>query len=202
MRAAARAAARPPGARARADAGGGRRAWSARASASATSTRSRSGVGPGTFTGLRIGIATARALAHARAACQLRPVSSLAALRGRRSSRAARLPLIDARRGEVFAALYEAGAERLAAVRRARPRRSPSGSRALPATPAGSRGRLDTISGGARGGRHRGRRRTTRGSTWCARCTSAGWRPTVPGDAARGRASRLPERHPTRSRRP
>jgi tRNA threonylcarbamoyladenosine biosynthesis protein TsaB len=63
------------------------------------------GVGPGTFTGLRIGIATARALATA-AELPLRRVSSLAALAAGIDS-LVRLPLIDARRGEVFAALYE-----------------------------------------------------------------------------------------------
>jgi tRNA threonylcarbamoyladenosine biosynthesis protein TsaB len=63
------------------------------------------GVGPGTFTGLRIGIATARALATA-AGLPLRRVSSLAALAAGIDS-LVRLPLIDARRGEVFAALYE-----------------------------------------------------------------------------------------------
>jgi tRNA threonylcarbamoyladenosine biosynthesis protein TsaB len=64
------------------------------------------GVGPGTFTGLRIGIATARALASA-AGLNLRPVSSLAALAAGIDGDV-RLPLIDARRGEVFAALYDA----------------------------------------------------------------------------------------------
>jgi tRNA threonylcarbamoyladenosine biosynthesis protein TsaB len=64
------------------------------------------GVGPGTFTGLRIGIASARALASA-AALKLRPVSSLAALAAGIEGDL-RLPLIDARRGEVFAALYDA----------------------------------------------------------------------------------------------
>jgi tRNA threonylcarbamoyladenosine biosynthesis protein TsaB len=63
------------------------------------------GVGPGTFTGLRIGIATVRALASA-AGLPLRRVSSLAAL-GAGIDELVRLPLIDARRGEVFAALYE-----------------------------------------------------------------------------------------------
>jgi tRNA threonylcarbamoyladenosine biosynthesis protein TsaB len=63
------------------------------------------GVGPGTFTGLRIGIATARALAGA-AGVPLRPVSSLAAL-AEGIDAEQRLPLIDARRGELFAALYD-----------------------------------------------------------------------------------------------
>lgn len=68
------------------------------------------GRGPGSFTGLRIGVATARALAQA-LGVGLRPVSSLAALAAGIEG-PLRLPLIDARRGEVFAALYEDGAER------------------------------------------------------------------------------------------
>jgi tRNA threonylcarbamoyladenosine biosynthesis protein TsaB len=67
------------------------------------------GVGPGSFTGLRIGIATARALAQARE-LPIAPVGSLAAL-ARGISEAAdgalALPVIDARRGEVFAALFD-----------------------------------------------------------------------------------------------
>jgi tRNA threonylcarbamoyladenosine biosynthesis protein TsaB len=68
------------------------------------------GIGPGGFTGLRIGVATARALAAARG-LELRPVSSLAALAAGIEEDPA-LPLIDARRGEVFAALYEGGERR------------------------------------------------------------------------------------------
>lgn len=71
------------------------------------------GVGPGGFTGLRIGIATARALATA-AGCELRPVSSLRALAAgiepepsEGGQTPLRLALIDARRGQVFAALYD-----------------------------------------------------------------------------------------------
>lgn len=67
------------------------------------------GVGPGTFTGLRIGVATARALATA-AGLPLRRVSSLAALAAGIDA-PLRLPLIDARRGELFAALFEDGRE-------------------------------------------------------------------------------------------
>lgn len=63
------------------------------------------GVGPGAFTGLRIGIATARALAVG-GELGLRRVSSLAALAAGIPA-SLRLPLIDARRGEVFAALFE-----------------------------------------------------------------------------------------------
>jgi tRNA threonylcarbamoyladenosine biosynthesis protein TsaB len=72
------------------------------------------GVGPGTFTGLRIGVATARAFASA-TGLELRPVSSLVALAEGIDS-AQRLPLIDARRGEVFAALYDAGELRFGPV--------------------------------------------------------------------------------------
>ena len=77
------------------------------------------GIGPGTFTGLRVGIATARALAQARG-LPVAPVGSLAAL-GRGIGESApdrhRLALIDARRREVFAALYDpAGAEVIAPV--------------------------------------------------------------------------------------
>ncbi|MGI8749304.1 MAG: tRNA (adenosine(37)-N6)-threonylcarbamoyltransferase complex dimerization subunit type 1 TsaB [Thermoleophilaceae bacterium] len=67
------------------------------------------GLGPGAFTGLRIGVATARGLAAAQGV-ELRPVSSLAALAAGIDS-CHRLPLIDAGRGEVFAALYEDGAQ-------------------------------------------------------------------------------------------
>ena len=64
------------------------------------------GVGPGGFTGLRIGVATARALAAASGA-ELRPVSSLRALAAGMGPDLLSLPLIDARRGQLFAALYE-----------------------------------------------------------------------------------------------
>jgi tRNA threonylcarbamoyladenosine biosynthesis protein TsaB len=68
------------------------------------------GVGPGTYTGLRIGIATARALAQARD-LGLIGVSTLAALArgiGDAAPERERLALIDARRKEVFGALYDA----------------------------------------------------------------------------------------------
>jgi len=68
------------------------------------------GVGPGTFTGLRIGIATARALAGA-AQVGLRPVSSLSALAAGIDAPLA-LPLIDARRGQLFGAVYEGPEQR------------------------------------------------------------------------------------------
>jgi tRNA threonylcarbamoyladenosine biosynthesis protein TsaB len=71
------------------------------------------GAGPGAFTGLRVGIATARAIAKAQG-IELRPVSSLAALaQGIEGDE--RLPLIDARRGELFAALYDAAGRELLA---------------------------------------------------------------------------------------
>jgi tRNA threonylcarbamoyladenosine biosynthesis protein TsaB len=66
------------------------------------------GVGPGTFTGLRVGVATARALVQARR-LEAASVGSLAALaRGIDAPPGTpRLALIDARRGEVFAGLYD-----------------------------------------------------------------------------------------------
>jgi tRNA threonylcarbamoyladenosine biosynthesis protein TsaB len=68
------------------------------------------GTGPGTFTGLRVGIATARGLAHAHG-LPLHPVSSLAALAAGIDA-PLRLALIDAKRGELFAALHDVEGER------------------------------------------------------------------------------------------
>ena len=69
------------------------------------------GVGPGAFTGLRIGISTVRAIAAAQS-LPVRPVSSLAALAaGADADTESTLAVIDARRGEAFAALHRGGEE-------------------------------------------------------------------------------------------
>lgn len=75
------------------------------------------GIGPGSFTGLRIGVATARGLAHS-LGIPLAGVGSLDALaRGIGEEAAAagrpRLAAIDAKRSELFAALYDERGSRL-----------------------------------------------------------------------------------------
>jgi tRNA threonylcarbamoyladenosine biosynthesis protein TsaB len=72
------------------------------------------GVGPGSFTGLRIGVATARALSAslglpAAGVCTLDAIGRALTERGADSG----LAVLDGRRGEVFAALYSPGGERL-----------------------------------------------------------------------------------------
>lgn len=73
------------------------------------------GLGPGTFTGLRVGISTARGLALSlglptRGVCTL---DALAAGIGEAGAAGDRLAVLDGWRGEVFAALYDAGGARI-----------------------------------------------------------------------------------------
>ncbi len=75
------------------------------------------GTGPGSFTGLRIGVATARALAQA-GGTEIVGVSTLRTLAEgaapRADARTAVLAVLDARRGEAFAAAWRAGRQLLA----------------------------------------------------------------------------------------
>jgi tRNA threonylcarbamoyladenosine biosynthesis protein TsaB len=71
------------------------------------------GVGPGGFTGLRIGVATARALAQGHG-LPLVPVGSLAALALGTDGAGMVAAVLDARRGEVFAGVWEDRRERIA----------------------------------------------------------------------------------------
>jgi tRNA threonylcarbamoyladenosine biosynthesis protein TsaB len=72
------------------------------------------GIGPGSFTGLRVGLATARAIAQALGKPVV-PVGTLPALaegiaEAGEEARS-RLAVLDARRGEAFAALFGSGGE-------------------------------------------------------------------------------------------
>jgi tRNA threonylcarbamoyladenosine biosynthesis protein TsaB len=70
-------------------------------------------VGPGLFTGLRVGLATARAIATARhlPAAGVTSLEALAHPHRRRQGLVA--AVVDARRGEVFSAIYSGGGELL-----------------------------------------------------------------------------------------
>lgn len=116
------------------------------------------GTGPGTFTGLRVGIATAKALARSTGAslsgvCSLDALALGAApLMERPGDRL--LCALDARRGQVFAALYGPRPERPEVGMPARlvdPFVSEPGElgERLPARQAGAEGRLIAVGSGA-----------------------------------------------------
>jgi tRNA threonylcarbamoyladenosine biosynthesis protein TsaB len=66
-------------------------------------------VGPGLFTGLRVGIATANTIATARGIPALGVTSLEVLAHPHRRRRGLLAPLVDARRGEIYWALYESG---------------------------------------------------------------------------------------------
>jgi tRNA threonylcarbamoyladenosine biosynthesis protein TsaB len=92
------------------------------------------GVGPGGFTGLRIGIATARALSQSRA-LEVVPVSSLEALAAGAAASQPVAAVIDARRGEVFAAVFAPDGSPLLGPAALAPEALAERLTALPATP-------------------------------------------------------------------
>ena len=107
------------------------------------------GLGPGSFTGLRVGIASARALAASRG-LSLAGVCTLDALAQGLAEAAgegrSRLAVLDARRGEAFAALYGPSGERVWGPGSVRPLSSAAGSPSSP-TPRWrpDRGRYDFV---------------------------------------------------------
>jgi tRNA threonylcarbamoyladenosine biosynthesis protein TsaB len=92
------------------------------------------GAGPGGFTGLRIGISTARALAQARG-LEVVGVSSLEALAAGADSSQPVAAVIDARRGEVFAAVFAPDGSPLLAPAALPPSTLAERLAGLPATP-------------------------------------------------------------------
>ena len=74
-------------------------------------------VGPGSFTGIRIGLSTIKALAYS-SKKRVAPISTLEGLawKLRESSYPLVAPVIDAKKGEIYAALYEFKSEQLEAV--------------------------------------------------------------------------------------
>jgi tRNA threonylcarbamoyladenosine biosynthesis protein TsaB len=73
--------------------------------------------GPGSFTGIRIGVGAVKSLAFA-SAKPVAPVSTLLALASKLAADGARLvcPLLDAKKDEIYAGLFEAGKAGLAEI--------------------------------------------------------------------------------------
>jgi tRNA threonylcarbamoyladenosine biosynthesis protein TsaB len=99
------------------------------------------GLGPGSFTGVRIGVATALGLAAstglpARGVCTLDALGR--AIGERAGSGRERLAVLDARRGQVFAALYSVSGERLWEPLVASPAELAARAAELPSAPLGA----------------------------------------------------------------
>jgi len=67
------------------------------------------GLGPGSFTGVRIGVATAKGLALSGGTPLVGVVSLRALARGLSAAPALAVPVVDAHKGEVYAAVYHVG---------------------------------------------------------------------------------------------
>ena len=71
--------------------------------------------GPGSFTGLRIGLATVKGFAHARQ-LPIYPVSTLEGMAWQQQTEGLIVPLLDARKAQVYAAVYRRQANGLLTV--------------------------------------------------------------------------------------
>ena len=169
----------------------------------------RAGVGWGDLDAIAVGVGPGRLRACASGSQRrvpwrsanglpLRRVSSLAALAAGIDA-PLRLPLIDARRGELFGALYEDGTQ-LWPPFTAAPADLIERVREDSFTPLAAGDGSVRFRGMLEEGRHPGSSGRLAGPRGCVHCTSASWAAEAPDGAARGGPARLFERPRTQSR--